>query len=272
MYNVGNPRNYWRVSKQEADLVREQRAARIVSVDAEPQRLTIDMNRTAVIVVDMQNDFCTSGGWIDYIGGDYAALQAPIAPINRLLSVLRDIEVPIIWLNWGNRTDRMNLSPSVLHVYNGDGEGKGIGELLPMYNSPVLEKYSWGAAIVDELQVEESDIFVDKYRMSGFWDTPLDSILRNLRVDTLLFAGVNLDQCVMATLQDAVNNGYDSILLEDCCATNSPTYCAQATIFNVKQCYGFVAQSSSFIRAVDPEASISIEEDDNHDHSRLSCG
>lgn len=250
MYNVGNKRNYWRVSKQAAHLVREQQAPRPVTFDAEPQRLTIDMNRTAVIVVDMQNDFCSPGGWVDYIGGDYAVLQTPVASINHLLTVLRGNEVPIIWLNWGNRADRMNLSPSVLHVYNGDGEGRGIGERLPAHNSPVLEKSSWGAAIVDGMLTEDSDIFVDKYRMSGFWDTPLDSILRNLRVDTLLFTGVNLDQCVMATLQDAVNSGYDSILLEDCCATNSPSYCAQATIFNVKQCYGFVAQSSDIIQAV----------------------
>ena len=69
---------------------------------------------------------------------------------------------------------------------------------------------SWSAAIVDELTPEPSDILVDKYRMSGFWDTPLDSILRNLGVATVFFAGVNADQCVLATLMDANFLGYDT--------------------------------------------------------------
>ena len=111
----------------------------------------------------------------------------------------------------------------------------------------MLEKGSWGAAIVAELHAEETDIYVDKYRMSGFWDTPLDSILRNLGVDTLLFGGVNLDQCVFATLMDAVSLGYDAILLEDCCATTSPAFCVDATLYNVKQCFGFVTDSEALL-------------------------
>jgi ureidoacrylate peracid hydrolase len=79
--------------------------------------------------------------------------------------------------------------------------------------------------------------------MSGFWDTPLDSILRNLDITTLLFAGVNLDQCVMCTLQDANFLGYDCILIEDCAATTSPDFCREATIYNIKQCFGFVVSS-----------------------------
>ena len=81
--------------------------------------------------------------------------------------------------------------------------------------------------------------------MSGFWDTPLDSILRNLRVDTLLFAGVNVDQCVMATLQDANFLGYDCILVDDCAATTSPEFCHEATRYNVRQCFGFTTTSDA---------------------------
>ena len=83
-------------------------------------------------------------------------------------------------------------------------------------------------------------------------DTPLDSILRNLGKTTLLFAGVNADQCVMATLQDANFHGYDCILVEDCTATTSPDYCLKATLYNVNQCFGFVA-SSAAIAAELPE-------------------
>ena len=86
--------------------------------------------------------------------------------------------------------------------------------------------------------------------MSGFWDTPLDSILRNLGVTTLLFAGVNLDQCVMCTLQDANFLGYDCVLLDDCSATTSPAFCVEATLYNIRQCFGFVASSGDLGEAL----------------------
>lgn len=250
MNPIGHSRNHWHANKDKVDLQRKPNTPNVVSFDAAPQQLTLDLNKAALIIVDMQNDFCSKGGWLSHIGGDYEILQRPIKPLQSLLPLLRAEAIPIIWVNWGNREDRSNLSPSVLHVYNQDGLSVGIGEPLPENGSRVLQKGSWGAAIVDDLEVKPDDICVDKFRMSGFIDTPLDSILRNLRVETLLFAGVNLDQCVMATLQDAVNYGYDSIVLEDCCATNSPSFCLDATIYNVKQCYGFVAHSSGLFAAL----------------------
>jgi nicotinamidase-related amidase len=247
MHVLGNSRIHWRVSRDYADLCRRSPLPLPVTVAAKPQRITFDLARTAMVVIDMQNDFCSPGGWLSHIGVDVTPARKPVAPLNRLLPVLRANGVPIVWVNWGNRPDRLNLSPSVLHVYNPDGEGTGIGEPLPGSGSRVLEKGSWGAAIVAELHAEETDIYVDKYRMSGFWDTPLDSILRNLGVDTLLFGGVNLDQCVFATLMDAVSLGYDAILLEDCCATTSPAFCVDATLYNVKQCFGFVTDSEALL-------------------------
>jgi nicotinamidase-related amidase len=86
--------------------------------------------------------------------------------------------------------------------------------------------------------------------MSSFWDTPLDSILRNVGVTTLLFAGVNADQCVFCTLQDANFLGYDCVLVSDCSATTSPGFCWEATLYNVKQCFGFVAASSAILKGL----------------------
>jgi len=243
-------RNAWQVSDQEADLVRRASPPLVAEIAAEPQRVCIDLRRTACIVVDMQNDFCAPGGWLLHIGVDIAPARRPIEPLQRLLPPLRRAGVPVIWLNWGNRPDRLNLSPSLLHVYKPNGRGVGLGDPLPGSGAPVLEKGSWAAAIVDELAPEDGDIRVDKYRMSGFWDTPLDSILRNLAVTTVLFAGVNLDQCVMCTLQDANFLGYDCILIEDCAATTSPDFCREATIYNIKQCFGFIAASAALAAAL----------------------
>jgi len=250
MHRLGNDKNYWEVTRHHADLRRPDKPPVPVTVRAAPQNLTFDLRQTAMLVIDMQNDFCTQGGWLNSIGVDCSPLQKPVGPLNRLLPLLRRVNVPVIWVNWGNREDRLNLSPSVLHVYNPDGEGTGIGDPLPHNGSRVLQKGSWGAALIKGLSVGEEDVFVDKYRMSGFWDTPLDSILRNLRIQTLLYAGVNIDQCVMATLQDGVCLGYDAILLEDCCATSSPAYCTDAALYNVKQCYGFVASSAELAQAI----------------------
>ncbi len=199
-----------------------------------------------MLVVDMQNDFCAPGGWADHIGADLTPERAPIEPLRALLPVLRERGVPIVWVNWGNRPDRKNLPPTTLYVFNPDGNGLGIGGALPN-GARVLEKDSWSAAVVDELEQLPGDIKVDKYRISGFWDTPLEAILRNLDVKTLLFSGVNTDQCVMHTLTDAHFLGFNCVLLEDCCGTTSPAYCTQATLYNVRMCFGFVSDSKAVL-------------------------
>jgi nicotinamidase-related amidase len=249
-------RNHWRVSADTVDLTRPAMPPRPVPAAAEPQRLVLDAARTAMLVVDMQNDFCSPAGWLAHIGVDVTPARGPIDPLRGLLPVLREIAVPIIWVNWGNRPDRLNLSPALHHVYKATGEGVGLGDPLPHHGARVLERGSWAAAVVDELAPAEGDVRVDKYRMSGFWDTELDSILRNLRITTLLFGGVNADQCVLATLMDANFLGYDCVLVRDCTATTSPDYCMQATLYNVKQCFGFVADSQALregIAALDKE-------------------
>lgn len=245
-----NDRNVWTARASAVDLARPSRPVDIVETVGSPANLRLDLGRTALVVIDMQNDFCHADGWLASIGVDIAAARAPIGPLAAGLPVLRSAGVPVIWLNWGNRPDRANVPPGVLHVYDPDGRGVGIGSDRPT-GHPVLERGSWGAAVVDELAVESTDIRVDKYRMSGFWDTELESVLRNLDVATLLLAGVNADQCVLATLIDAACVGYDVVMLEDASATTSPDYCWDATVYNVRQCFGFTARLADVVAAVD---------------------
>ncbi|MFZ5528427.1 MAG: cysteine hydrolase family protein [Pseudomonadota bacterium] len=245
-----HPANRWQVSPAKVDLSRaEQRPVRAVDVDAQPQALTIDANRSALVVVDMQNDFCSKGGYLDYRGIDITPDRAPIAPIAKLVPILRSQGVPIVWLNWGVRPDLLNIHPSLLHAHTHDGSGAGLGERIPG-GAEILRQGSWGARIVDELDPGEQDIRVTKHRFSGFWDTELDSILRNMGVHTLFFAGVNADQCVMTTLEDASFLGYDVIMLRDCVGTTSPDYCMQATEYNVKLLFGFMANSGALIQGL----------------------
>ncbi|MGW0043909.1 cysteine hydrolase family protein [Rhodococcus sp. NPDC003348] len=211
-----------------------------VDLPALPQSLTLDLTRTALVVIDMQNDFCHPDGWLAGIGVDVSGPRAAIAPCAALTAAARSSDVPVAWVNWGNRPDLANLPAGVVHVYDGDGTGGGIGDRAGRSDA-VLTRGSWGAAVVDELTVEPGDVAVDKYRMSGFFDTELDSVLRLRGVDTLLLAGVNVDQCVLATLMDAAGLGYNVVLVEGAATTSSPEFCVQATLYNTRQCFGFTA-------------------------------
>ncbi|NET02933.1 MAG: cysteine hydrolase [Sphaerospermopsis sp. SIO1G2] len=243
--------NAWGVNENFADITRPQKTPKPLTLPTETKTLRLDLAKTAIIIIDMQNDFCHPDGWLGHIVGvDVTPARQPIAPLQNLLPKLRDVEVPVIWLNWGNRPDLLNISAGLHHVYNPTGEGVGLGDKLPTNNAKVLMKDSWAAAVVDELSISPNDICVDKYRMSGFWDTPLDSILKNLGITTILFTGVNADQCVFTTLCDANFLGYDCILVKDCTATTSPEYCWLATLYNVKQCFGFVTDSSEILTGI----------------------
>jgi len=247
-------RNRWTIPPGDGPIdLRRPAASHPATLAAAPRSITVDLARTALIIVDLQNDFCAPSGWLASIGVDVSVLAGAVSRSDALARAARTAGVPVIWLNWGNRLDQANLPPGVTHVYDPDGTGTGIGHVLPSSGAAVLTKDSWGAALTTPLRAEPGDILVDKYRMSGFWDTELDSVLRNLRVDTLLFAGVNSDQCVYATLIDAACAGYDVVLLTDASATTSPAYCHEATVYNTRQCFGFTTETDAVLTALAPQ-------------------
>lgn len=241
----------WQVAPDRVDMTRPAAPVRALEIAAEPQNIAIDANKSALLVVDMQNDFCTKGGWMDSKGIDISPNRAPIEPLRRMVTACREHRIPVVWVNWGVRKDLLNIHPSLRHAHDVNGDQPGLAEPVPGTRSEILRKGSWGAEVVDEINPQGADIQVTKHRFSGFWDTDLDSILRNLGVKTLLIGGVNLDQCVMTTLEDASFLGYDTILVADCSATTSPDYCVQATLYNVKLLFGFVTGSEQVIAALE---------------------
>jgi ureidoacrylate peracid hydrolase len=250
-------RNRWTIPADGGPIdLRRSSPSRPAALSAAPRDVVLDLARTALVVVDLQNDFCAPNGWLASIGVDVSVLGEAVALSDQLACAARDADVPVIWLNWGNRPDQANLPPGVAHVYDPEGTGVGIGHVLPASGAAVLTRGSWGAALTAPLRAEPGDIQVDKYRMSGFWDTELDSVLRNLRVDTLLFAGVNSDQCVYATLIDAACIGYDVVLLTDASATSSPAYCHDATIYNTRQCFGFSSATADVLNALSQQTRV----------------
>jgi len=227
--------------------VRAQVRPRPLEIPAEPQPITFDLARSALVVVDMQNDFCHPEGWFAQKGIGTKAARKPIPTIARLLPVWRAAGGTVVWLNWGIRADRLNLGPTVHFKGKRSADGVGYAERSPIDHGPSLVQGEWGAKVIDELEVEPADITVHKHRLSGFWDNELDSILRQQGITTLLFAGINTDRCVFSTLQDASFLGYDCVLLKDACGTSSPAYVTRGIHFIVQQLHGFVGTAEALL-------------------------
>lgn len=220
-----------------------------VKVDAELKPFVDQPERGAVVVVDMQNDFCAPGGWTDRSGLDFGACRRAIPGVQRAIEAGRALGMWVIWVYWHNRPDLRNLGAPTLHSFKHDPEQAGIGQELD--HGPVLVEGSWGARMVDELQpyMEDDDIHIEKVRMSGFYGTHLEQILRTQGIETLYFTGVNTDQCVTTTMEDAYFRDHNAVLLEDATATSSPGYCKDAVVFNAKHCWGFVTTTERLAAA-----------------------
>ncbi len=234
--------------------MRKPRRARPARFDAEPLPVQVDVAASALLVVDMQNDFCHREGWFGQKGIDVRPMRKPIAVIAKLLPAWRKAGGTVIWLNWGVRPDRLNLSPTLLFKSKYDVRGMrdttGYAERSAVDKGRAVVVGDWGAQVIDEFAVATTDITVHKHRLSGFWDNELDSLLRQQGITTLLFAGVNTDRCVFSTLQDAGFLGYDCILLKDACSTPSPAYVSRAIHFLVEKLHGFVSTARAVTQSL----------------------
>jgi ureidoacrylate peracid hydrolase len=218
----------------------------LLRFDAQLKPIIDNPDRGALVVIDMQNDFCSPGGWTDSSGLDFEACREAIPGIQRAIEAARSRKMWVIWVYWHNRDDLRNLGAPTLYSFKHTPDQKGIGEDLE--KGRVLIKDEWGAQMVDELlpYMEPDDIHIEKVRMSGFYGTHLDQVLRTQGINTLFFAGVNIDQCVTTTMEDAYFRDYNSILLTDATATSSPDYCKEAVLFNTRNCWGFTMTTQSF--------------------------
>lgn len=251
VFTIGRlPQQRWQVGAGVVSTLRPNPPPRPVIVDARPAAVEFDLARAALVVVDMQNDFCHPDGWFARKGVDVAPLRVPIAAINALTGPMREASAPVVWVNWGVRADAANLPASTLFRGKRTVDAAGYGEVYDAAREGALVRGSWGAATFDGLDVKPDDIEVCKHRFSGFPDSELDSVLRNLGATTLLFAGINIDRCVFATLTDASAHGYDCVLVRDACATPSPQTVAESAAWLVELLYGFVATTPAVLQAL----------------------
>lgn len=230
--------------------------ARIVSVIAKPDPLTFDLSRTAVLVIDMQNDFGSRGGMFDRAGINITIIRQTIAPTARVLTAARRCGVPVIYLTMQHRPDLADMGDeiaphrikhSILEVGTTIASPDGL-------QSRILVAGEWGTAIIPELQPESDDLIVAKHRYSGFFETPLDSILRGCNIRHLVVTGCTTSVCVESTIRDAMFRDYQCILLGDCTAepigSSNVRGNHEATLLTIELLFGWISSSENFVNAV----------------------
>ena len=221
-----------------------------IVIEAEPEPITIDCTKTAILVVDMQNAFVSKGGYFDAIGIDISATARIILPCKNIISAGRENGIKIVYLKMLYR-----------HPLSGKGL-KGPPSFIKSRIPAVLKQRpelkdnlyidgTWGAEIIEELKPQEGDTIIKKHRHDGFIETNLAHTLRTLGITYLLFVGTATNICVESTLRHAFSLDYFPILVSDAVSQKGPHTTQEATIFNVQSTFGWVTTSEKLLRAMD---------------------
>jgi ureidoacrylate peracid hydrolase len=228
-------------------------------IDAKHEPITIDTAKTAVVVVDMQNDFGSKGGLLDRAGIDNSMIRRAVPPTVRVLAAARKAGMKIIYLKMGFRADLSDLgppdSPNSIHQ-------PGVGTTVRAPNgteSRILIRDTWNTDIVDELKPERADTVIYKHRYSGFYQTDLDESLKKFGVRYLIVTGCTTSVCVESTIRDAMFRDYSAVLLADCTGEpvgyGLPRSNHEASLFLIAERFGWVSSSEEFIKALESAAS-----------------
>lgn len=232
---------------------------RVVSLNARPEPITIEAARTAVIVVDMQNDFGAKGGMFERAGLDISMIQKTIGPIAKVLAAARSVGMPIIYLKMGFRPDLLDLgvpdSPNrARHLLFGVGKAARAPDGT---ESRLLIRDTWNTEIVSELQPLPQDIVLYKHRFSGFYQTELDAILKQRNIKYLIVTGCTTSVCVESTVRDAMFRDYSCVLLADCMAepigNDLPRSNHEASLLVMQTLFGWISNADEFVTALDVE-------------------
>lgn len=221
-----------------------------VVVPAKPEPITLDLSRTALIVVDMQNAFAKKGGMFDVLGV-FSETRANLAIANnkRIIKVFRRTVMPIIYLRMTYGPDLAEAGGPESPDYWKQG-GRVAMRQHPEWKGKFLTIGTWDWAIIDELEPLPGEIIINKSRYSGFVNTELDNTLKTLNIKYIAFIGIATNVCVESTLRDAFFHEYFPVLVSDACGNTGPDFIQDATIWNVTSVFGWVTTSDDLIEAL----------------------
>jgi ureidoacrylate peracid hydrolase len=222
-----------------------------IVIPANPQPLQIEMEKTALLVVDMQNAFCSNGGMFDLMGSlDRPKVEKVVQIDKKIIRACRSRGIKIIYLRMGYRPDLADAGGLESPNY---WKERGISRIRekPETKENGLIVGSWNWEIIDELKPQAEDILVNKNRFSGFPNTNLDIILRTNNLKYLLFAGLFTNICVESTIRDAFFHEYFPVLISDACGSVGPDFLQEATVYNIARCFGWVINSNDLTALLD---------------------
>jgi len=229
----------------------------MVNIDAKPAPVGFDTAKTAVIVVDMENDFGSKGGMFDLAGIDISMIQKAVAATAKVLTAAREAEIRIVYLKMGYHPELSDLGAPDSVNRTRHLELMHVGKTVRAPDgteSRILIRDTWGTDIVPALKPQVGDVVMYKTRFSGFYQTDLDSVLKTLGIKHLIITGCTTSVCVESTIRDAMFRDYHPILLADCTGEpigyGLPRSNHEASLLTIEVLLGWVSSSDKFLKAL----------------------